>query len=150
MFLNNISFVLRNNANDDVRLTAWMSRCPLIWCFTRPDFWKNSDDGNSIEYVYPSDVPFDDEINVYNVLKEVLIKRNINISKPPFKAGTDECMQTAEILKSAGYNPNRILNGKRAIKDIIAEIDRLDLFSKKPKESQIKAFRRNYKIEDVH
>ena len=127
-----------------------MARCPLIWGFTRPDFWKNSDDGESKENIYPSDVPFNDEINVYDVLKGVLIKSNNNLPKPPFKAGKDDYQQTAKLLRSAGYNPNRIMNAKRAIKDIIAEIARMDLFSSKPNTNQIKAFRRNYKLEDVH
>lgn len=150
VFNDNIRFVLRNNAKDDIKLTIWMARCPLIWGFTRPDFWKNSDDGESKENIYPSDVPFNDEINVYDVLKGVLIKSNNNLPKPPFKAGKDDYQQTAKLLRSAGYNPNRIMNAKRAIKDIIAEIARMDLFSSKPNTNQIKAFRRNYKLEDVH
>ena len=64
---------------------------------------------------------------------------------PSFKAGVGDIVETIRYMKENKYNVNRIINQKRAIPDIIAEIASLEIFSKKPTKFQISIFRKNFK-----
>ena len=132
---NNIKFVNKNDAMDVIKMTRWMAKCPLLWCFMSNDIFQ---------------IHYSESMKVYTILSNVIIKGK-SVKKPDlptFKSGRNEIIETIRYLKEKGYNINRIMNQKRAIPDIIAEIDGLGLFSKKPTKPQISTFRKNYK--DLH
>lgn len=150
VFLNNLSFVLRNKARNNIRLTEWMMKCPLLWAFTLPEVLKNvsetvkKESGAASDISHPYDFGYDDNLNVHKILRFVKIKNAIDKTKPVFSASKGSISKTIEILKAFGYSIESLLDGSRPTDTVVEELDKSGIFGNKINKSQITAFRKNY------
>lgn len=150
VFINNIAFVHRNGARACIKLTEWMMKCPLLWAFTQPDALKKivgkvkKVDGTAAEEEYPYDFGYDNEWNVFEILKNVKIKNAVDKTKPVFSADKVKIQKTIDTLKKNGYDIASILDTSRPTEKIITELEKSGLFAKRPNKQQITAFRKNY------
>lgn len=150
VFLNNLAFILRNHARENIKLTEWMMRCPLIWAFTRSDILKNvgdvtkSVDGEEPVVEYPFDYGHDVNWNVYQILRFVKVKNAVDKTKPIFTADKVKIQKSIDILKSFGYNIDDILDESKSSAVVAEELNKSGIFGNKINTFQISAFRRNY------
>ena len=150
VFLNNLSFVLRNKARNNIRLTEWMMKCPLLWAFTLPEVLKNvsetvkKESGAASDISHPYDFGYDDNLNVHKILRFVKIKNAIDKTKPVFSASKGSISKTIEILKAFGYSIESLLDGSRPTDTVVEELDKSGIFGNKINKSQITAFRKNF------
>lgn len=148
VFFYNIDFVSRNKALDSIGLTIWMAKCPLIWCFMKPGSLDRKTVTRELDGKYevfaPFKVDYEQNINVYDLLRHVYVLGGKKTAKPFFSGSIKNISKTVEILKSAGVDPLSILSDKRSPDIIAEEIYQKGLFEKKTPKSSIKAFRDNY------
>lgn len=150
VLLNNLAFILRNDAQEDIKLTKWMMKCPLLWAFTQPDVLKSIEDTTKIAggaepvVEYPFDYGYDVNWNVYQILRFVKVKNAIDKTKPIFTADKVKIQKTIETLKSFGYDIASILDESRTSAAVVEELNKSGIFGNKITTSQISAFRRNH------
>lgn len=146
VLINNLKFVQRNNSVDSIKFTCWMAKCPLIWSFMHKDALLGlvyvEEDKKNVDIF---DFGYTDNLSVYLLLEDVLIKDAKEADGPVFSGGKDKIIDTINYLVSVKYDVKRILNPHKAIPEIIEDIHNLGIFSKKPQKNQISAFRENYK-----
>ena len=82
IYRNNRSFVSRNSAYDDAKLTFWMARCPLIYSFVKSDMLKEDWFDESSESCSST---IAEQINVYNILENVGVSYNKGASRKTAK-----------------------------------------------------------------
>lgn len=149
ILLNNMDFVLRNNALDKIKLTLWMVKCPLIGCFVKPGTFAEKifkvGVGETTKETKPFKGEHDERLNVYELLNRVAIKDNVDDSRPTFSGSDVGIKDTIKALREAGRDPQDIAYDTRDADTIANELHALKLFKRKPSPTSVDAFRTNYK-----
>ena len=149
VLLNNIDFVIRNKALGKIKLTVWMAKCPLIWCFVKPGTFAGKTikegSGDMIKETNPFEGDHDERLNVYELLTGVTTKDNVDDSRPSFNGSGTGIKETIKALQEAGRNPQELAENTRPPEDIAEEIKSFGIFARKPSSKSIKSFQSNYK-----
>ena len=150
--LNNLNFILNNDAISQIPFTMWMINCPLLWAFTKVDVLKGvkketrNEAGEVVESIEPFASDYDQALNVYEMLKQVHIKNNnVDETKPKFSAAKDSIDETIRLLRENGIDIGFIMNEANSTKDVAAMIGMRGVFNRKPYSDQIDKFREKYR-----
>lgn len=151
-FIDNLRFIVDNDAIDQIPFTVWMIHCPLLWAFTNTTVLKevkkivNNESDGTETVTEPFAPNLDEALNVYELLNRVLIKDVKDPSKPVFSGSKTGIFETSRLLREHGIDIAFILNAENDTRTVSNTIATGGVFQNKPSKNQIEKFRANYHL----